>query len=246
MTLPPPLSPRTALFLDFDGTLVEIAQTPEGIRVPEGLPDLLRRVAERLDGAVAVVTGRPLSEVDRLLAPLHLPAAGLHGLEHRASIDAPVERVPPPPDLDVLRGRIAAEGLVGDGVMLEDKGLALAVHYRNAPERGPALADRLSEISADLEDLQMLHGKKVIEFKARGHDKGVAAAAFLDEPVFAGRTPVFVGDDVTDEDGFAAARAAGGYGVKVGEGNTGAAHRLADVAAVRAWLEAVVTESAGA
>ncbi|PTW59411.1 trehalose 6-phosphatase [Breoghania corrubedonensis] len=238
MTPPPPLSCRHALFLDFDGTLVDIAETPEGIRVPEGLGALLTRVADRLDGALAVVSGRPLSDIDALLKPLRLPAAGLHGLEHRATIGAAVERVAPPPELDILRRRIDAAGLIGEGVRLEDKGLAIAIHYRRAPERGPALAAALTKACADLSGLHMLHGKMVLEIKSQGHDKGVAVTTFLNEPVFAGRVPVFVGDDVTDEDGFRAVLSAGGFAVKVGAGETAAAHRLADVAAVHAWLDA--------
>lgn len=244
MTLPPPLSARHALFLDFDGTLVDIAETPEGIRVPAGLTDLLQRVADRLDGALAVVSGRPLSDIDALLAPLRLPAAGLHGLERRPQAEGPVERVAPPPELDILRQRIERAGLAEGGVRLEDKGLAIAVHYRGAPERGPELERTLAGLSADLAGLHMLHGKMVLEIKSEGHNKGVAVTAFMADPAFAGREPVFLGDDVTDEDGFKAARAAGGFGIKVGTGETLAAHRLADVAAVHDWLGALVAAPA--
>ena len=244
MTPPPPLTDRHALFLDFDGTLVDIAETPEGIKVPEGLPKLLERVAGRLDGALAVVSGRPLSDIDELLSPLRLPSAGLHGLEHRLAIGAAVDRVPPPPELDILRRRIDEAGIIGNGVRLEDKGLALAIHYRRAPERGDDLAAALTAACADLAGLHMLHGKMVLEIKAQGHDKGVAVTSFLNAPPFAGRVPVFVGDDVTDEDGFRAAIAAGGFGIKVGAGETAADHRLADVAAVHHWLDAFVAAPA--
>ncbi|WP_321344669.1 trehalose-phosphatase [Breoghania sp.] len=242
MTLPPALSAGHALFLDFDGTLVDIAQTPDGIRVADGLCPLLQAVAERLDGALAVVSGRPLSEIDTLLSPLHLPAAGLHGLEHRSAIDAAIDRVPPPPELDILRRRIAEAGLIEGGVTLEDKGLALAVHYRGAPERGDELARIMGDFCSDLARLHLLHGKMVLEAKARGHDKGVAVSGFLREPIFAGRVPIFVGDDVTDEDGFKAAREAGGFGIKVGTGKTVADFRLDDVAAVHGWLDAFVEQ----
>ncbi|WP_321501359.1 trehalose-phosphatase [Breoghania sp.] len=243
MTFPPALSADHALFLDFDGTLVEIAQTPDGIRVADGLCPLLQAVAEKLAGALAVVSGRPLSEIDALLSPLHLPAAGLHGLEHRPTLGAAIERVPAPPELDILRQRIAEAGLIEGGVQLEDKGLALAVHYRRAPERGDELARIMGDFCSDLDRLHLLHGKMVLEAKARGHDKGVAVEGFLREPVFAGRVPVFVGDDVTDEDGFRAAREAGGFGIKVGAGKTVADHCLDDVAAVHRWLDAFLRQT---
>ncbi|AXS41962.1 trehalose-phosphatase [Breoghania sp. L-A4] len=240
MGSPPLLAPNAALFLDFDGTLVDIAPTPASIHIPEKLSSLLEDLIAAFDGAVALITGRPLSEVDGFLAPLKLPAAGLHGLERRMESDEAIERVETGPELNTLRERIAGARLLDDAVQLEDKGLALAVHYRQAPERGPDIAAGLAAASADLPSLHMIHGKMVVELKSGAQDKGRALAAFMELVPFAGRYPVFVGDDVTDEDGFAAAARLGGFGVKVGAGETCAAYRLAGIEAVRGWLESAV------
>ena len=231
----PPVPERAALFLDFDGTLVEIADKPDGVEVAEGLPPLIERLVERLGGAVAVVTGRKLADIDRFLA-LPIAAAGLHGLERRAAPGESIITEPPPPEIATLRERITGSGLIGEGVTMEDKGAGLAVHYRAAPQRGEEVARTMGEAVADLDRLQLIHGKMVVEAKRKGRDKGAAVMSFMAAAPFKGRTPVFIGDDVTDEDGIRAANQAGGFGVKVGEGETAAAHRLPDVEAVHAWL----------
>jgi trehalose 6-phosphate phosphatase len=231
----PPLPERAALFLDFDGTLVEIAPRPEDVAVDPALPGTLRALIERLDGAVAVVSGRSVAQIDGFLG-VPVAAAGLHGMERRAVPDGPVESPPPPPEVDVLRGRLAAHPVLAGGVFLEDKGPSLAVHYRAEPERGPEVIAAVEAAAGDLSALNVLRGKMVVEVKPAGFHKGHAVETFMAALPFAGRTPVYIGDDVTDEDGIRAANALGGFGIKVGDGDTAAPWRLPTVPAVHAWL----------
>ena len=234
----PPFPPRAALFLDFDGSLVELAPTPDAILVPPALGALLRRLVARTEGATAVVSGRQVADIDRHLA-LSLPAAGTHGVELRLAPGGEVVRQPAPPEVDVLRRRLRALPILAGGASLEDKGAGLVVHFRQAPHLAGQVKAAMAEATRDLPALHLVDGKMVVEAKAAGIDKGTAVAAFMAVPPFAGRTAVFVGDDVTDEDGFRAATAHGGFGIKVGEGGTAARYRLADVAAVHGWLAAL-------
>lgn len=230
----PDLTGDEALFLDFDGTLAEIVDDPEAVRVA---PEAFRAIETLLarGWALAIVTGRPIATVDRVLAPLVLPVAGLHGLERRDAagrLHAPAEVAA----MTAFRARIASAA--PEGLDVEDKGASLALHYRRRPELREKAEELVSNALAGLDGLHTVHGKMVLEIKPDVADKGVSVETFLSEPPFEGRRPVFVGDDVTDEDGFKAAARAGGYGVKVGEGGTCAAHRAADVAEVAAWLAA--------
>ena len=228
-----PLDPTAALFLDFDGTLVDIAPRPEAVRVDAALPGRLAAVRERLDGALAVLSGRPIAEIDRLLAPLRLTAAGVHGLEVRADPAGPVVAAAAATDaLSAVRAVLAAAGMPGAGVHVEDKRLAVAVHYRNAPERGEMVRALLADVVALHPSLHLVAGKMVVEVKPAGVDKGTALMNFLARPPFLHRMPVMIGDDVTDEDGFRAALAAGGRAIKVGPGESLAPERLPDVHAV--------------
>ncbi|MCA1298364.1 trehalose-phosphatase [Stappia indica] len=236
MYAPPPASDDLALFLDFDGTLVEIAETPDAIETEAALIGSLQRLITRLDGALAIVSGRPIAEIDRYLRPLNLPCAGLHGLEARLFPGMPVERAPVRPELETLKAALAGSGLLGRGVSLEDKGAALAVHFRIAPDCEPLVWQVMSEAICDLPDLHLVRGKMVVEAKPAHRDKGWALEAFMERPPFCGRTPVFVGDDITDEDGIRAAEAIGGFGIKVGEGGSLARFRLRNVADVHRWL----------
>ncbi|MEM7695068.1 MAG: trehalose-phosphatase [Pseudomonadota bacterium] len=234
----PPVPAKPALFLDFDGTLVDIVDRPDGVTVAAAVPKIIEGLLARLDGAVAVVTGRKVSEVDSFLK-VPIAAAGMHGLERRPGPGGAVENAVPPQEIAVLRARILAwEGLSG-GVKLEDKGAGLAVHYRAAPEREVEVKTAMTGWVRDLTNLNLIAGKMVVEAKGAGHDKGVAVEKFMAGAPFAGRTPVFIGDDVTDEDGIRVAEAMGGFGIKVGEGPTLATHRLANVSAVHAWLAAI-------
>ncbi len=245
MSAPPALDPAAALFIDVDGTLLEIAPRPELVQVPLGLPALLGRLAAERGGALAVVSGRRLADLDRLLHPWHGAAAGLHGAECRradGSVMAPPHR---PADLaaaqalDRLRPRLREAAAHAPGVWLEDKGETLALHYRAAPERADEIRDlggRLLQEAGDA--LRLIAGKMVVELQPRHHGKGAAIAAFLAEPPFRGRRPVFLGDDTTDEDGFLEVNRRDGLSIRVGPraGATAARYALPSVAAARAWL----------
>jgi trehalose 6-phosphate phosphatase len=238
---PPPLDPRSALFLDVDGTLLEIAPRPELVQVPVGLPSLMIRLSARREGALALISGRPLAQLDRLFQPWQGAAAGLHGLERRRAdgiLDCRVDGNSSAA-LDRLRPTLAALAADGTGLTLEDKGGTLALHYRAAPQREPEIRAAVEALHREMASvLRLIMGKMVVEFQPRSADKGRAIAAFLAEPPFLGRRPVFVGDDTTDEDGFAEIRRRGGIAVRVGPfgGATIANYRLPSVEAVLAWL----------
>lgn len=238
---PPPIATGTALLLDFDGTLVELADRHDAIVVDDGLRALLPRLTDALAGRVAIVSGRP---ADEIVAYLHLdPAApgigiaGSHGLEH---VWPDGRRDVPDPPLALDRAIAALEAAVAahPGTVIERKPFGAALHYRQAPDAATA-CDAIAERIAAETGLQLQRGKMVCELKLGGKDKGDAVRGFLAHPPFAGTRPLFVGDDLTDEAGFRAATAAGGAGVLVG-GREGTAARwsLADVGAVRAWLGA--------
>ena len=236
MTLPP-LSSDMAVFLDFDGTLAEIASHPDDVRVEPDLIASLKRVHDWLDGALAIVTGRPIAQVDAFLSPLRLRSAGLHGLERRPDYGSEIEREAPSAEIRALKGLLRKAPLIlEDGVFLEDKGPSLALHYRSVPHMAQAVEDTLREALKVLPALHLVKGKMVIEAKPYTSDKGQVVRWFMDQKEFSGRRPVFIGDDVTDEDGIAAAREQGGFGFKVGLGDTCAQHRLDDVASVHRWL----------
>ncbi|MTI42045.1 trehalose 6-phosphate phosphatase [Roseibium hamelinense] len=232
----PPLSTNIALFLDFDGTLVELAPRPEDVAVPAGTPVVLRNWLDQLEGAVAIVSGRPIDEIDAFLAPCKFPAAGLHGLQHRWEQEGIVERDTPDIGLLKLKELVLSSGLIGEDILLEDKDAAFAVHYRAAPVREPDVRALMGQLVKKFPALHLVEGKMVVEAKPKARDKGKAVQDFMKILPFRGKTPIFVGDDVTDEDGMAAAEQAGGYGIKVGAGPTCARYRLQDVAAVYEWL----------
>jgi trehalose 6-phosphate phosphatase len=188
-----------------------------------------------------LVSGRRLDTLDRLFQPLRPPAAGLHGVERRAA-DGTVTRSPLPPDaLDPLRTRLARVVEEIEGLLLEDKGQALAVHYRRAPARERDARLLVAEAARELgSEFELLEGKKVLEVRPRGTGKDKVVDAFMAEPPFAGRTPVFIGDDRTDEDGFAAVNRLGGHSIRVGgEGESAARYRVGDASALRDWLAGV-------
>jgi trehalose 6-phosphate phosphatase len=238
---PPPLDPRSALFLDVDGTLLEIAPRPELVRVPDGLPSLITRLSAGREGALALISGRSLAQLDQLFQPWQGAAAGLHGLERRRAdgiLDCVVDRESAAA-LDRLRPRLAALAADGTGLMLEDKGGTLALHYRAAPQREPEIRAVVEALHREMAAvLRLITGKMVVEFQPRSADKGRAIAAFLGEAPFVGRRPVFVGDDTTDEDGFAEIGRHGGIAVRVSpfDDATAANFRLPTVTAVLAWL----------
>ena len=229
-----------ALFLDVDGTILRFADTPNGVAPSPQVCRVLRRLAASLGGALALVSGRTVENLDRLFAPLKLPAAGLHGLERRDAV-GDLHILGEIQALEHLRRPFADLAASRKGVMLEDKGRALAVHYRLAPDEAESIRRRVEDlVHPSAGDLRIIHGKMVSEVKPRHADKGSAIHAFMNEPPFLGRVPVFLGDDVTDEDGFAVVNALDGYSIRVGrESETLARYRLAEVDQVIAWLDAI-------
>lgn len=226
----------SALFLDFDGTLVAIAETPEAVEVPAGLVPLLVELHDLLDGALAVVSGRPIDVLDRFLAPLRLPSAGEHGVQRRDAEGRVQEQAPP--DLRPVLEAANALAARHTGLLVERKHAAIALHYRLAPHLETLCRDTLAEAVGSDPAVEVLHGKCVVEVKPAGVNKGIAIDAFLKEAPFEGRRPFFAGDDTTDETGFAAVQTRGGLGFKVGPGTTHAQARLASPRAVLDWLHA--------
>ena len=238
----PALNPRdTALFLDFDGTLAELAARPGAVRVPVQLVPMLDHLREHWQGALALVTGRPLADLDALLAPLRLPAAAEHGAVWRGADGR--QRSVPAPDLQAVTRVARALARQHAGLQVELKTAAVALHYRQAPALENLCLQHLSQAVMRTPDVELLRGKCVIEVKPLGVSKGSAIAAFMREPPFAGRTPWFAGDDVTDEAGFAWVQAAGGQCLKVGAGPSLARHRCANPQALRDWLSGHLTAS---
>ena len=233
---PPELQRSNALFLDFDGTLVEIAPSPGQVQVPAELRAVLGAVALRLDGAVAIVSGRPLDDLLRHLAPFAGALIGQHGLERRAA-NGRVIRWSAAPALARIRARLVEFATRHEGVLVEDKGATLALHFRRAPWLAARCRDAVRRaLSAAGGAFEAIDGKMVVELVPEGSGKGGAMAALLAEPPFAGRMPIFIGDDSVDEEGFSVIDRLGGISVHVGPGPSAARYRLAAVADVRAWL----------
>jgi trehalose 6-phosphate phosphatase len=245
--LDPPLpaaGDRWALFLDIDGTLVAIARLPQEVRVDPGLPLLLGRLRGACGGALALVSGRRLTDIDLLFDPLRLPAAGVHGWQRRRADGTLVVADEPIDVLKPLRFGLAAWATTRPGLLFEDKGGSLALHYRLAPEHGPGLIRLARRLVSREKQLRMIKGRKVVEVLPVGADKGTAIAAFLAEPPFAGRLPVYAGDDATDEDGFRVVNRLGGVTIRVADPESGevaseARYAVPSVAALRRWLAAV-------
>lgn len=234
-----------ALFLDVDGTLLEIAATPTAVKVPSRAIEVITRLSSRLRGALAFVSGRTITDLDRLFAPLEMPAAGAHGAERRDALGT-LHRRNDAAVLAPARMALASWSAEHAGTLLEDKGIALALHYRGAPQLEHAARRAAGAAVASLgPEFALQEGKLVLEIKAAAADKGRAIAAFMNEAPFEGRVPVFIGDDLTDEYGFAVVNDLGGHSVVVGAPRpTRAQSRLADSDAVLRWLETHARESA--
>lgn len=232
------LAPQLAIFTDFDGTLVELAETPDGVDVPDTLAHQLGQTAREMDLAFAVLTGREIAEIDKFLTPLVLPVAGAHGTQRRRA-DGVVEAIDPASLSGAQAIARAMEPLMTahPDLILETKQGAVAVHYRQAQELKDVVRQAMQAAVDENDHFSLVPGKMVFEARPRGASKGDALRAFMLEEPFIGRTPVFIGDDVTDEDGFIAAQDLGGVGIKLGEGDTAARMRIADVGSVRALLQ---------
>jgi trehalose 6-phosphate phosphatase len=233
----PPYSRHWALFLDIDGTLLDIADSPEAVKPGPDQVRLVEKLCHATGGALALISGRPIAGIDKLFSPLRLPAAGQHGVERR---DAAGRVHRGPVDAEQLRraaSRIRDFARQHEGLVFEDKGYSVALHYRRAPRLRESAEEVVLAAAAGLGGaFEAQNGKMVIELKPAGRDKGMAIREFMLEPPFVGRVPVFIGDDVTDEHGFRVVNRLKGHSVKVGEGATAARWRVKDAAALRVWL----------
>tara|TARA_R110002020_G_scaffold11340_29_gene42812 strand:- start:421 stop:1194 length:774 start_codon:yes stop_codon:yes gene_type:complete len=233
-----PGAPLLAIFTDFDGTLVELADTPDSIAVPASLAHSLEQTALEFNSAFAVLTGREIAEIDRFLSPLLLPVAGAHGTQRRRA-DGVLEDIDPAAlaGAEAIAAALAPLVEAEPALILETKQGAVALHFRQAPELEETVRAAMQDIVQRHDHFMLVPGKMVLEARPRGASKGDALRAFMQEEPFIGRTPIFIGDDVTDEDGFIAAQEMGGVGIKLGDGETAARMRIADVGSVRALLQ---------
>ena len=230
---------NTALLLDVDGTIVDIAPKPDAVRVPAALKDALSRLIAATDGAVALVSGRMLADLDRLFAPLRLAMVGGHGVEVRL-LNSEKGRTLKAPQLHAeLRRRLTA--LARDGVIAEDKGFSVALHFRQAPDREKPLRDAVAGMCTEdwSPAIEILPGKALIEVKLAGFTKATGVRALMQHAPFTGRQPIFIGDDTTDEAAFAIMPEFDGLAFSVGRDVAGVAGHFATPARVRAWLDRI-------
>ncbi|GGD26478.1 trehalose 6-phosphate phosphatase [Aureimonas glaciei] len=237
MTMPPALrADAHAVFLDFDGTLVEFDDDPRQVAIAPAALERLAALQRSHSGALAIVSGRRIVDLDLFLAPLTFAAAGVHGLERRVVAGGETLMLAGPEALDTVRAALAAPLAAMPGLSLEDKGTALVIHYRTAPKLSAPALEMMQSAIADRSDLVLMQGEGIVEVHPAGMDKGRAVADLMQEKVFAGRIPVYVGDDVTDEFALAYVREAGGVSVKIGKAQSAAEFRLEDVTALHRWL----------
>ena len=235
---PPAACIEWAYFLDVDGTLIDIAETPDAVCVDQELLNLIAHLYKASGGAMALVSGRSISDLENLLGRLSLPLAGQHGLERRDATGRLWIHAAPPAAKRTIKEALAPVLARHSGLLLEDKGLTLALHYRQAPHLASYAQGLMERLANDANaGLEVQRGKRVAEVKPSGVDKGTAVSEYLSESPFKGKLPVFIGDDLNDEHGFAEVNGLGGISIKVGKGSSCARYRLADVAAVRNWLD---------
>lgn len=225
-----------ALFLDFDGTLVNLVDHPENVEVLPKLPEVLSHISDRLRGALAIVTGREIRDIDRHLAPTCLPVAGIHGLTRRTADGHILEPNGRTDFLDDVKAGLAPLLKQHKGLHLEMKSHSLALHYRGNPDLEQLCIDAISNGTRHLENVELLRGKMVIEAKLGGYNKGIAVSDYLKESPFRGRLPVYAGDDVTDEDAFEVVNRNSGHSIKVGAGSTKANFRIQNTDEFIQWL----------
>jgi trehalose 6-phosphate phosphatase len=227
-----------AILLDIDGTLLDLAPTPREVWVPPGLAKTLNGLLEKTSGALALVSGRSLNDIDLIFAPEQFPAVGGHGAEMRISTDSEAVATHAPPMDKELKRRLAAIAKLSPGILLEDKGYSLALHYRLAPHAEKAIYEAVSLIRADLPNapIEVLPGKCVCEIKHSGFNKATGVLELMAHEPFRGRHPIFIGDDVTDETVFAIMPDLGGLAFSVGRRATGVADHFDEPRDVREWL----------
>jgi trehalose 6-phosphate phosphatase len=237
-----------AILLDIDGTLLDLAPTPREVWVPPGLAETLSRLYDKTSGALALVSGRSLNDIDLIFAPEQFPAVGGHGAEMRISVDNEAVATHAPPMDKELKRRLAAIAKLSPGILLEDKGYSLALHYRLAPHAEKAIYAAVSLIRADLPNapIEVLPGKCVCEIKQSGFDKATGVRELMSHEPFRGRRPIFIGDDVTDESVFAIMPDLGGLAFSVGRRAHGVTGHFDEPRDVRAWLASLIDGEAGA
>jgi len=240
---PPVPAPRPdwAYFFDIDGTLVDLGDDPGGVRLDRDLRSLIDALHDAAGGAVALISGRDIPDIDALMEGVRLPAAGQHGTERRDATGRITHHAVRTAQLDWAHDQIAAAAAKHPGLELQHKGLTLALHYRRAPQLAGYAHRLVQSVLPRLGKAYCIQrGKRIVEVKPAGKDKGAAVLEFMAEAPFRDRTPVFLGDDLTDEYGFATVNRLKGHSIKVGPGRTAARFRLRNVAAVRAWLDQAV------
>ena len=238
---------KMAFLLDIDGTLLDIALTPHDVRVPPSLRKTLAKLQDCTGGALALVSGRPLSDIDLIFSPLHLSAVGGHGAEIRPKPNGHVDGGSAPHLEKEVRRRFADIARISEGIIVEDKGYSIALHYRLAPDKQRAIEDAVAAVCADLppQSVELLCGKSLIEIKKVGFNKGTALRDLMSRAPFAGRRPIFVGDDKTDEAAFAVIPEFDGIAISVGRMVPGVAERFEAPSDVRRWLDRL-TKNGGA
>lgn len=239
MPAAPPFRGDWAFFLDLDGTLLDIAETPSAVHTEREELALIEKLRDAAGGAVALVSGRTLEAIDELFAPLKYPAAGQHGVERRDA-QGRVHRDASFPVDELQQAVTPMQEFAGDhpGIVFENKGHSVALHYRLAPQFREEAWAVVRQVAAKLGHIvEVQGGKMVVELKPAGRDKGRAVEEFMREAPFVGRTPVFIGDDITDEHGFRIVNHLGGHSIKVGVGVSAARWRLPHAPGVRAWLK---------
>src|SRR5229473_36284 len=239
---------QSAILLDIDGTLLDLAPTPREVWVPPNLSTTLNRLLARTSGALALVSGRSLNDIDLIFAPEQFPAVGGHGAEMRISTDSEAVATHAPPMDKELKRRLAAIAKLSPGILLEDKGYSLALHYRLAPHAEKAIYAAVSLIRADLPNapIEVLPGKCVCEIKHSGFNKATGVVELMTHEPFRGRRPIFVGDDVTDEAVFGIMPDLGGLAFSVGRHAMGVADYFDEPRDVREWLAHLLDDEAAA
>ena len=235
---------QCAILLDIDGTLLDLAPTPREVWVPPGLATTLNRLLEKTLGALALVSGRSLNDIDLIFAPEQFPAVGGHGAEMRLTTDSEAVATRAPPMDKELKRRLAAIAKLSPGILLEDKGYSLALHYRLAPHAEKAIYEAVSLIRADLPNapIEVMPGKCVCEIKHAGFNKASGVIELMSHAPFKGRRPIFIGDDVTDESVFAIMPGFGGLAFSVGRRAMGVADHFDEPRDVREWLARLVSD----
>jgi trehalose 6-phosphate phosphatase len=239
---------QSAILLDIDGTLLDLAPTPREVWVPPNLSTTLNRLLARTSGALALVSGRSLNDIDLIFAPEQFPAVGGHGAEMRISADSEAVATHAPPMDKELKRRLAAIAKLSPGILLEDKGYSLALHYRLAPHAEKAIYAAVSLIRADLPNapIEVLPGKCVCEIKHSGFNKATGVVELMTHEPFRGRRPIFIGDDVTDEAVFGIMPDLGGLAFSVGRRAKGVADHFDEPRDVRNWLAHLLDDEAAA